>query len=592
LYYEWPELDEAYEHSDQYMFGDDLMVAPVVAPANKVSGYAEAEVWLPPGRWTNWFTGKMYAGPRRVMLQVPLDEIPVFARYGAVIPTMPTMNRSDERPVDPLILNILPGNWGQALVYEDDGLSVGYTRNECAWTWVSHRLVDGKRDISIEPADGSFQGMLAERAYEVRLNHTPPVDEVLVDGQPLARTQDRDRPGWWYDTDSMSTIIRLPRRPVDESTQIRVAPGYDFDSLRSQSDGRRGLLRALGDVSGMMDEHGLTGPTPVDALRRESSQLTLDKCRAQLVGAWQAYVRAAGDTELPADVRRKALMRLFGLVCRCRARAIDAGDEHIELRLDMNLSRGGEASESTRSAKLHLNEPANCRLTDGGTRQLAEVPDDKPFSVKCTLRPIGEPQTTVVTGTLAVRLQDVVLDVPIREVLLPSVNHWMIVGPFDAPTDDRLQQVFPPEQDPRLEAAYEVQDAQEIGWRKFSRLISPETELTEEFYVEFHRVFGQYHRNAVAYAQTFLHAPRKMEVTLAVGSDDGVVVWLNGEEIHRNDVGRPYLPKQDRVRAHLNEGSNLLMLKISQGGGMWGFSVHIEDTNGQPVPEVRADLKP
>jgi alpha-glucosidase len=66
LYYDWPEAPEAYANKGEYLFGDQMLVAPVVAAAEKVSGLATEKVWLPEGDWIEWPTGKRFTGPTTV----------------------------------------------------------------------------------------------------------------------------------------------------------------------------------------------------------------------------------------------------------------------------------------------------------------------------------------------------------------------------------------------------------------------------------------------------------------------------------------------------------------------------------------------
>ncbi len=184
------------------------------------------------------------------------------------------------------------------------------------------------------------------------------------------------------------------------------------------------------------------------------------------------------------------------------------------------------------------------------------------------------------------------LDIPVDMPLLPSINRWWIVGPFDAPDADRLQQAFGPEEKLDLQATYVGKDGKSIGWKKVERVLTPASDLTDELFVEFRDVYDAHLLHAVAYGLVYLRAPRAMDVTLALGSDDGVVVWLNDVEVFRNDVGRPYTSKEDRVPVHLNAGANKLMLKIAQGGGMWGFGAHIENAAGEVLPEITAHFAP
>jgi alpha-glucosidase len=60
LYYDWPEADEAYSNKNEYVFGADMLVSPVVAPGDKITGLAAESVWLPPGDWIEWQTGARF----------------------------------------------------------------------------------------------------------------------------------------------------------------------------------------------------------------------------------------------------------------------------------------------------------------------------------------------------------------------------------------------------------------------------------------------------------------------------------------------------------------------------------------------------
>lgn len=90
---------EAYEAVNQYYFGTEMIVAPVISKRDK-HGLADVEVWLPQGTWTDFFTGECYEGDRKLRLQVPLDRIPVFVKSGGIIPMLScgtTNNQSFER---------------------------------------------------------------------------------------------------------------------------------------------------------------------------------------------------------------------------------------------------------------------------------------------------------------------------------------------------------------------------------------------------------------------------------------------------------------------------------------------------------------
>jgi alpha-D-xyloside xylohydrolase len=85
----FPEAREAHAFDTQYLFGPDLLVAPVLLPGGRVT------VWLPEGAWHNWHTGARHVGPARLEETMPLDRFPLYAREGASIPLAVPVLRTD-----------------------------------------------------------------------------------------------------------------------------------------------------------------------------------------------------------------------------------------------------------------------------------------------------------------------------------------------------------------------------------------------------------------------------------------------------------------------------------------------------------------
>jgi hypothetical protein len=86
LYHEWPEHPEAYAARNQYLFGSELVVAPVTTPADPAAGVAGVRAWLPEGTWVDVLDGLVYDGGRETWLHRDLASIPVLARSGAIVP--------------------------------------------------------------------------------------------------------------------------------------------------------------------------------------------------------------------------------------------------------------------------------------------------------------------------------------------------------------------------------------------------------------------------------------------------------------------------------------------------------------------------
>src|SRR5262249_24399940 len=112
-----------YNLDDQFMVGDDLLVAPILKP-----DVTKRLVYLPAGTWYDYWTNKKYSGGTMISVDAPLDVVPMFVRGGAIVPVGPSVNYIGEKPVDPITFNIYPDDAGSAsaTLYEDDGLSPAY----------------------------------------------------------------------------------------------------------------------------------------------------------------------------------------------------------------------------------------------------------------------------------------------------------------------------------------------------------------------------------------------------------------------------------------------------------------------------------
>lgn len=82
---------------------------------------------------------------------------------------------------------------------------------------------------------------------------------------------------------------------------------------------------------------------------------------------------------------------------------------------------------------------------------------------------------------------------------------------------------------------------------------------------------------AYAYALTEIKTDAPRKVVLAVGSDDGIKIWLNGKLVHDKWIGRGVVKDDDLVPLQLEKGSNQLLLKVQDMEGGWGFVARLLD---------------
>lgn len=207
LYLEYPKLEEAYQHSHEYFFGEQMLVAPVLDPGGTQT------IYLPPGRWMDFFSGRRYAGGSTFTAHYAVDETPVFVREGALIPEQAASDYSDATPLNLLILNVYGSGEGRFDLYEDDGVSLAYDQGEYAVTALTYATDSkGLHHLVIEPTRGAFQGQLQARAYELHIHAPDRPASMSVDGKHVG-------PGTW-DAAHATAVALLPRRAIRDRIEV------------------------------------------------------------------------------------------------------------------------------------------------------------------------------------------------------------------------------------------------------------------------------------------------------------------------------------------------------------------------------------
>lgn len=250
MYYSYPELDDAYQARNQYMFGDCMLAAPVATPVDKSCDMAEVRVWLPEGMWFDTARGVMERGGKTITRHYLIDEIPVFVRPGTVIPSQSCPKRLDDRYYRDLVMTVYPGDEGNYDLYEDDGISTAYLRDEYAVIAMSHRREGKTRIIKVGKRSGGFSGYQARRSLTVRLEASTPPVKVLADGVELKNCYRLDEvgKGWSYKGKSATLVIKLDSIDLDTGAEIRVSYA-DEQSDGTLADGARGLFSRLERVN-------------------------------------------------------------------------------------------------------------------------------------------------------------------------------------------------------------------------------------------------------------------------------------------------------------------------------------------------------
>jgi HEAT repeat protein len=355
--------------------------------------------------------------------------------------------------------------------------------------------------------------------------------------EPLIRAMER------ADSPFRASLIRV-LGPLGGDAAFRVVRASLEDGNAEVHDA---AVRAL---SGWPD------PTPRDAL------IALARNEPKLVHrvlALRGYVRMVGDDKgLTAD-RALAMYRdAMGAVDNADARKLVlAGVGKVASPDALDYAQGYLQDET-----LEREAEAACL---GIARALSGSHRERAMAVL----------TQIAEGSDSDTLRNQAADVLRRlEQVKDYITAWMMSGPYTE-RGKRGPDLFD------IEFAPEQADGK-AEWRPvpaFSRPDAPQV-------IDLNTILGG--DNRAAYLRSVITVPAAQKALLAVGSDDGIKVWLNGEVVHANNASRGLTPDQDKVDVDLRAGENVLMMKITEGGGDWAATARLTRPDGASIPGMTA----
>lgn len=174
LIFDFPDDTDALKQDNEYMFGQSLLVCPVTE-----KGVSQWRVYLPEneGGWYDFRTGRKY-GNGWSEVPVTIEDIPVFAKAGSILPLGPVKQHAAEKSDEPLTINVYPGADACFNLFEDDGLSVDGSSSTIPFTWD-----DSSRTLTIGKRQGSFEGMEETRTFHIAVAGTE--KSIRYDGRKV-----------------------------------------------------------------------------------------------------------------------------------------------------------------------------------------------------------------------------------------------------------------------------------------------------------------------------------------------------------------------------------------------------------------------
>ena len=193
---------------DEYMFGGEMLVAPIVTPANPETRLASARPWLPEGEWIDFFNGTRYKGGQRLKVFRPLSAMPVFVRPGAIVPMDGAFAPKNGCPLpESLAFRIFAGADGETTLIEDDGTRPGAPDYRRVETRCAIHESDGLT-LRLDAAAGATELIPTERRVTLELVG---VGDVAPDAATCACATE-------YDADTRTLRLALGVQPGEGAT--------------------------------------------------------------------------------------------------------------------------------------------------------------------------------------------------------------------------------------------------------------------------------------------------------------------------------------------------------------------------------------
>ena len=168
VFLEFPQDDHAAGMDDEFFFGSDLLVAPVLW-----ENTTDREVYLPKGDWYDYWTGRHYKGSTTIHVPVTLESIPMFVRSGGFIFRQPVVQYTGQMKGKPLRVLVAPAHESESTQYEDDGKSFSYRNNGFMTRHFQQTRDGGTTTVEVSAPEGGYRPAARDMILEVWAEHEP-----------------------------------------------------------------------------------------------------------------------------------------------------------------------------------------------------------------------------------------------------------------------------------------------------------------------------------------------------------------------------------------------------------------------------------
>ena len=218
LVYHYQKDENTYDINDQFMFGDSMMLAPVVK-----QGKTNRDVYLPQGEtWVNFWTQEEYEGGQTINVDTPLAHLPIFVKKESIIPTREVQQYTGENELTNLVLDTYVDGEASYSFYEDDGKSLNHENGEYDITNFNVKEKNNTIEFSQSMEANNYDSALEQ--YTLKLNNEEAPKKVQASKNKYKEVSTVDqmtktKRSYFYDKETKTIYVNIP---VDEGKKVQI----------------------------------------------------------------------------------------------------------------------------------------------------------------------------------------------------------------------------------------------------------------------------------------------------------------------------------------------------------------------------------
>ena len=206
IYYKIPEMYDDSKIRNEYYFGSELLIAPIIEKKETVMNRVIHRFYLPKGTWYDFTTGKKFPGDRDYVSFYKDEDYPVFASAGSIVTMAINDNINSTKVPENLEIQIFPGKNNTYYLYEDDGITTLYKDGFYLVTSIDYNYRENNYTVIIRPLEGKTGIVPEKRNYKIRFRNVKKADDVIVyinDKEVIPKT-------YALDTDFIVEVNNVP----------------------------------------------------------------------------------------------------------------------------------------------------------------------------------------------------------------------------------------------------------------------------------------------------------------------------------------------------------------------------------------------